>query len=609
MLEVVFVDAAVDDRAGLLAGLRPCLRTHLHLLHSRMPALSQMARILRRYGQAFTVHVIAHGSPGQVCFSAGTISLENLHEHLDELYAIGRAIGATGRLLLWSCRSGQGLHGRAFVEAVRRRTGAAVTAASGYVGSAARGGLWHLDVGAAAMADYAPPLTPAGAAAYQGLLTIRSASVTALTTDTGLSGTDFITSDPTLVLSGVVVDTTGTSTLNVWLSGGAFGTGVRVGQISITTATTTWSLDLTTSSVVAARNLTAGTYTITLTKNSSSIKKGVLSTKSFTVDTSAPAAPSAPDLVATSDSGGSNTDNVTNVTTLVFTGTAEANSTVTIFSDGVAVGSGTATGGVYTITTSALSAGTHVITATATDAAGNASVASPTLSVTIDNVAPAAPSTPDLIASADSGVSATDNITNVVTPTFSGAAEAGATVTIFSDGVAVGSGVATGGNYSVTTSALTDGSHAITAKATDLAGNVSTASAALTVTIDSTAPATPSVPDLATASDSGTSSTDNLTSVAAATFTGSAETGSTVTIFSDGVAVGSAVATGTGYSVTTSALADGTHQITAQAIDTAGNASVTSAALAVTIDTIFRLPRPHLTSRRHRILGPRTPII
>ena len=95
-------------------------------------------------------------------------------------------------------------------------------------------------------------------------------------------------------------------------------------------------------------------------------------------------------------------------------------------------------------------------------------------------------------------------------PTFTGTAEANATVTLFDGATSVGSGQAdASGLWSVTTSALAAGGHAISAKATDLAGNVSAASGALSVTIDTAAPVTPSVPDLAAASDSGASDTDN----------------------------------------------------------------------------------------------------
>jgi hypothetical protein len=107
------------------------------------------------------------------------------------------------------------------------------------------------------------------------------------------------------------------------------------------------------------------------------------------LDTTAPAAPSAPDLAAGSDSGVSNTDNITTVTTPLFTGTAEANSTVTLFDGATAVGSGKASpAGAWSITSKALSVGTHSIAAKATDVAGNISLVSKSLAVKIDASAP-----------------------------------------------------------------------------------------------------------------------------------------------------------------------------------------------------------------------------
>ena len=132
----------------------------------------------------------------------------------------------------------------------------------------------------------------------------------------------------------------------------------------------------------------------------------------------------------------------------------------------------------------------------------------------LDQVAPAAPAAPDLLVASDIGVSNTDNITNVINPTFTGTAEAGSTITLFDGTTQVGTGIATvNGDWFATTSTLANGIHSITAKATDVAGNVSAASAALSVTIDTVAPAAPSAPDLTAASDTGVSSTDNITNV------------------------------------------------------------------------------------------------
>ena len=101
-----------------------------------------------------------------------------------------------------------------------------------------------------------------------------------------------------------------------------------------------------------------------------------------------------------------------------------------------------------------------------------------------------------------------DDLTNVNNGlVFNGTAEANAAVDLLRDGAIVASGSADGlGNWSLTdaTGPLADGSYAYTAQATDAAGNLSAESSALTVTIDTSAPAV-STPDLDPASDTGAS--------------------------------------------------------------------------------------------------------
>lgn len=325
-------------------------------------------------------------------------------------------------------------------------------------------------------------------------------------------------------------------------------------------------------------------YTVTARQQLWSGPESGLSNAIF-IDTTAPAAPSTPDLTSATDSGSSNSDNITNDATPTFSGTAEAGSTVTIFDGVTSVGTGTATGGNYSITTSALGTGGRTITAKATDATGNVSASSSGLGVSIDTTAPSAPSTPDL--TTDSGSSSTDDITNDPTSTFGGTAETDSTVAILSAGSLVGTGAATGGSYSVTTSTLSDGSHTITATATDTAGNVSAASSSLVITVDASTPTAPLLPDLDATSDSGTSSADNITNSVTPTFSGSgAETSSTVTIYDGGSQIGSAASSGSTYTgLTTSGIGTGTRTITAKVTDVAGNTSAASLGLTVIVDT------------------------
>jgi hypothetical protein len=126
---------------------------------------------------------------------------------------------------------------------------------------------------------------------------------------------------------------------------------------------------------------------------------------------------------------------------------------------------------------------------------------------------PTPPSTPsvDLNATSDSGASSTDNLTNDTTPTFTGTADTGNTVKIYVDGTEKGSAAATSGSYSITTSTLTSGTHSVTAKATDAAGNPSAESSALSVKIDTAAPTVGSVSPADTATGVATNTNSEVT--------------------------------------------------------------------------------------------------
>lgn len=129
-----------------------------------------------------------------------------------------------------------------------------------------------------------------------------------------------------------------------------------------------------------------------------------LTVSTFTVQgllfTGSDGAPSTPDLTVASDTGRSNTDNITRSATPTFTGTAAAGTTVQLLVDGSTTPavSGVATaGGTYSLRLpTALTSGIHRVQAR------TANLTSPTLTTTVDTVAPVTsivapyPSTPSL---------------------------------------------------------------------------------------------------------------------------------------------------------------------------------------------------------------------
>ncbi len=227
--------------------------------------------------------------------------------------------------------------------------------------------------------------------------------------------------------------------------------------------------------------------------------------------------------------------------------------------------------------------GLHTVQFFARDTIGQES-ASGSVLVRIDTVAPDAPSAPVLAAASDSGSSSTDSITKVMTPTFSGTAENGSTVTLYDGAAAVGTAVATSDGYTAVSSTLSNGSHTLTTRATDPAGNVGPASAGTTVTIDATAPVAPTAPTLTADSDSGSSNSDRITNVTTPTFTGTAEIASSITLYSASTSIGTTLASDGTYAVTASALAAGVKQITVTATDVAGNVGPASSSNSITID-------------------------
>jgi hypothetical protein len=235
----------------------------------------------------------------------------------------------------------------------------------------------------------------------------------------------------------------------------------------------------------------------------------------------------------------------------------------------------------YNVFVSGATDGTLIATISAStvrDAAGNQNTASTSTdnTVLIDATPPPPPSAPDLTSLSDSGVSDTDNITSDSTPTFTGTAETGSIVRLSSDGVQVGEGVAVNGTYTITTSALTDGSHSITAIATDGGSRTSSPSTASRLTIDTGLPAValtaPSAGATVSGSVSVTAGASDGNGVAAVQFQ------------LDGTAIGTE-ATAAPYSTTwdTKTAPNGSHTLSAIARDAAGN-TATSASLMVTVN-------------------------
>jgi hypothetical protein len=379
--------------------------------------------------------------------------------------------------------------------------------------------------------------------------------IASFSTDTGKVG-DGITSDNTLELKGTAA---ANSTVTVSDNGK---------QIGTAKADANGSWDYITGILNDAK------HTLTATATNSSGQTSVASAAvAITVDTKAPAAPTI------------TSDTVNSANQVVASGTAEANSTIKVYDGTTQVGTATTNAsGAWTVTTAGLAAGTHALTATATDVAGNVSAASAPFDPVIGSsgssgsgtsgsgtsgsgtsgtgtTAPVAPKIASF--STDSGV-AGDHITSDKTLTLDGTAVANSTVKVFDGATQLGSVTAdASGAWHYTTAALPDGKHSFTATDT-ISGVTSKASAALDVTVDTVAPDAPIL-------------LSDPTTHNRATVSGTAEAGSLVKLYEGTTLLGTTTAASDGdWSVTTPNLKHGSHTFTATATDAAGNTSALS---------------------------------
>ncbi|MCK1288986.1 hypothetical protein IVB41_34350, partial [Bradyrhizobium sp. 44] len=178
-------------------------------------------------------------------------------------------------------------------------------------------------------------------------------------------------------------------------------------------------------------------------------------------------------------------------------------------------------------------------------------------------------------------ITSTGGATNQASQTLAGTvdvADAGAAVTILDGTTTIGTAVVLGDGSWSSLVTLGNGSNSLTARVSDVAGNTTTSNAVV-YTLSTTGPA---VTEHLT-SDTGSSALDQITSNAALTGTGLANT--TVHFTIDGTLIATtSLADGSGnWAFTPSGLADGLHTIVASQTDTFGNTG--SASLILTLDT------------------------
>ncbi|HBB7029845.1 TPA: Ig-like domain-containing protein [Escherichia coli] len=430
---------------------------------------------------------------------------------------------------------------------------------------------------------------------------VKTITISAITTDTGLITNDFVTSDTTLAVSG---------TLGAALSAGEFA------QISIDGGTTWQNLAVNglTWTYLDGRTLTDGNYNYQVRVIDTAGNIGATASQIVTVDTTAPLASKTIVIAGISDDTGlSSSDFVTRDTTLTVRGTlgaalaADERAQISL-DGGVTWTTLTVIGTSWSYADGrTLTDGTWNYTVRVVDLAGNVGQTA-TRNVVVDTISPEAAKSITITGiSDDTGASSSDFITSDTTLTVRGVLGAalganefaqistdnGATwvnVTVAADGL----------NWTyVDGRTLTNGTTTWQVRVVDLAGNVG-ATGSQSAQIDTVNPAQVlTITSIST--DTGSSATDFITSDTTLTLTGSLgaglASGEVAQISLDGGATWTTLTTnGTQWTYTDSrTLTDGSYVYQVRVLDLAGNTGPV-VSKTVVVDTINPTATPTIVS-------------
>jgi uncharacterized delta-60 repeat protein len=171
--ELLFLDPGVTDYSQLLPWVRSGVE--VQILHPAQDPIAQIALAIADRPNLRRIHLVSHGSPGQLHFAAGVVDGQSL----DHFAAVRSALANHSvELFLYGCRVGAGAIGQAFVAELAEGLGCGVAAASEPIGHRSHGGGWALDVIAGDIEAAESLAFESGVVAYSGHLAPGSVDVT-----------------------------------------------------------------------------------------------------------------------------------------------------------------------------------------------------------------------------------------------------------------------------------------------------------------------------------------------------------------------------------------------------------------------------------------------
>ena len=137
---IVFIDAAVQDYQTLVDAFDA--ETEVYIIQSNQDGFLVMQNYLAQENNIDAIHIIGHGSAGQIAFGTALLNESTLEEYKSSLSTIGASLTADGDILFYGCNIADGKTGETLINQIATITNADIAASDDITG---QGGDWDLE--------------------------------------------------------------------------------------------------------------------------------------------------------------------------------------------------------------------------------------------------------------------------------------------------------------------------------------------------------------------------------------------------------------------------------------------------------------------------------
>ncbi len=205
--EIVFIDTTVDDYETIANSLTSNI--NIVYIESGTDGIATIANTLSSYQGLDSIHIITHGSQGQLNLGSSLLNSNTLDDYQTELAVWANALSDTGDVLLYGCDVAEGEAGQLFIDSLSDVLNADIAASIDATGDADLGGDWILEAISVEEGGAMTSLSivnDALIANYDYVLEVANATNPDVVPTTYEAGTNEVNVDNDIIVSDVIID-------------------------------------------------------------------------------------------------------------------------------------------------------------------------------------------------------------------------------------------------------------------------------------------------------------------------------------------------------------------------------------------------------------------